>query len=614
MSGSPSPRSSTEFLVPETTSLYANEFPLPVVRQEWGIVREVPSPPPEEPDYLSLCVSRILAKIASRAPRLVASARHVADLIRGPESVVVLHGAQRVPLETIFLQRTHFLTSPVLLVALLPIYLFTISAILRAQSYSVPPEQVLTCTSTFWPAPYDRCGLDGEHCTPHSNASFSFKCPAECSTVYLHNPRIVGAEALVYEPLIVGGGDDQWTYRGDSWICAAAQQTGITSDYWGGCVTVDLVGTFTEFLPRTTNGLSSIGFPSAFPLSFRLSPNFSLSNCMDLRTPALIFNVLTTFVLFTALRPKPIVLYWSLVCIGFWHVTLFSQPRSHPPDIEFGFATFLPTLFVCHAFWECAVKWVLPPLVKRIPFEGAILYLGPWWITVLNNLTLDRLPVDRLMVGDIMKRAGGLATLFAGVVVVLAVLANQIMIMRQTGCLAKYLRWYGIGLGIVFVLALMPGLNLRVHHYIFAIVFIPGTAFPTRLSAILQGFLLGMFLNGVAAWGFDGILQTIEALRRDAPVGTSSPVFLRYDATSEVIRWASLPDGEGWDGFSLLVDDVERYNGPALNYSVQILKEGLPHFFRLAFTRAGERVGDWTMPATLWPNGSWIEPSSGSSY
>lgn len=39
---------------------------------------------------------------------------------------------------------------------------------------------------------------------------------------------------------------------------------------------------------------------------------------------------------------------------------------------------------------------------------------------------------------------------------------------------------------------------------------------------------------------------------------------------------------QGWNGFSLLVDDVERYMGSALNFSLAGLEAGLPHFFRLA--------------------------------
>lgn len=45
-------------------------------------------------------------------------------------------------------------------------------------------------------------------------------------------------------------------------------------------------------------------------------------------------------------------------------------------------------------------------------------------------------------------------------------------------------------------------------QYIAAIVLTPLTAFPSRLSAIYQAFLLGMFLQGVAKFGFDSILQT----------------------------------------------------------------------------------------------------------
>jgi hypothetical protein len=53
----------------------------------------------------------------------------------------------------------------------------------------------------------------------------------------------------------------------------------------------------------------------------------------------------------------------------------------------------------------------------------------------------------------------------------------------------------------------------------------------------------------------------------------------------QIIFWNSLPDpanGEDWDGFELLVDDVERYYGTALNFSLAALNASIPHFFRLA--------------------------------
>lgn len=54
----------------------------------------------------------------------------------------------------------------------------------------------------------------------------------------------------------------------------------------------------------------------------------------------------------------------------------------------------------------------------------------------------------------------------------------------------------------------------------------PGTAFVTRPSAVFQGFLLGMFLNGVGRWGFDTILATVASLVGDGSLGTQIPTFL----------------------------------------------------------------------------------------
>lgn len=51
-----------------------------------------------------------------------------------------------------------------------------------------------------------------------------FRCPAQCLDAILQNPRTVGNIQAVYVPLIVGGGDLNKTYRGDSFICPAAIQ------------------------------------------------------------------------------------------------------------------------------------------------------------------------------------------------------------------------------------------------------------------------------------------------------------------------------------------------------------------------------------------------------
>lgn len=155
--------------------------------------------------------------------------------------------------------------------------------------------------------------------------------------------------------------------------------SGLFDDSKGGCGTLSLLGNFTDFLPRTANGLTSIGFPSIFPLSYRVTPSASLTECSDLRNEALAFNVIITTILFTILRPKPIVLFWSLVCIGFWHITLFSQPRTNPPDLADAFGSFLPALFICYCFWRLAYRHVLPMFATTMPIESAVWFLGPFW-------------------------------------------------------------------------------------------------------------------------------------------------------------------------------------------------------------------------------------------
>lgn len=120
----------------------------------------------------------------------------------------------------------------------------------------------------------------------------------------------------------------------------------------------------------------------------------------------------------------------------------------------------------------------------------------------------NKIPIDRLLASDISQRPGAVTALVVIVIVLAIIIVNQLRVIRKTGWLPYYLAGYIVVGLIILVLALLPGLQFRLHHYFAAILLIPLTAFPTRLSAIYQAFLLGMFLNGAAAFGFDSILQT----------------------------------------------------------------------------------------------------------
>ena len=227
---------------------------------------------------------------------------------------------------------------------------------------------------------------------------------------------------------------------------------------------------------------------------------------------ALAMNVIVTSSLFLLFRPEPIVIFWCLFTVGYWHIIIFSQPRSVPPLMSDAFADFLPGLFIGYGVWRVAFRFVLPAFMQ-MPLEATVWYIGPFWAGVLANVVFAKIPINRLLVSDIKSRPGALTALLIIALAVLAIILNQLRVIRKTGWLPHYARWCLVGGLVVLVLALLPGLTLRLHHYIVALALLPITAFPTRLSAIYQAFLLGLVVNDGAAFGWDSILQTATEVR-----------------------------------------------------------------------------------------------------
>jgi hypothetical protein len=69
-------------------------------------------------------------------------------------------------------------------------------------------------------------------------------------------------------------------------------------------------------------------------------------------------------------------------------------------------------------------------------------------------------------------------------------------------------------------------------------------------------------------------------------MGSALPTFLPPDLSlplsERMIQWSPIRSGEEWGGFRLLVDDVVRYSGTALNFSLSAYRDDVPHYFRLA--------------------------------
>ncbi|KDN44874.1 hypothetical protein K437DRAFT_224606 [Tilletiaria anomala UBC 951] len=514
--------------------------------------------------------------------------------------------------------------------------------------------QFYGCTTTYWLRNAD-CGLDGQSCVPFaSNVSVPFRCPNGCSSTTLGAARAVGAEIINWKPLIVGGGDVQQTYRADSWVCASAIHAGLFSDLKGGCGVLSLVGTYSDYEAKVANGLGSLSFNSTFPSSYRLERMDNGTGCSDDRWKGYFLNVvLSSFVGFV-LQPKPIVFFWLLVCLGFWHVNMISEPRDFPPPIGVPFGDFLPTLFTAYAIWKLAVRFVWPAF-NRLPIERTIWQLGFYWLGTLLNVVFASVPLNRLVASDLRSQPGALTSLIIIIIVVVIIVINQLRVVRKTGYLPKYLTLYITGGIIVGILAAVPGESLRLHHYIISLVLLPGAAFPTRLCLIYSSFLLGMFLNGVGRWGFDGLLQDVATVRGDGIISSDLPSFATQQATwagvvanstnttasRGTVTWTPIPVNltSSWDSFALLVDDVLRYQGTATSFnissilsdyesdaaknltnslndvSVVSLSQQLasePHYLRLAYVSQGQ-YGDFTQAATAFYNGTWIDAPPGAT-
>ena len=100
-----------------------------------------------------------------------------------------------IALEPSLIRLTSPLTNPWLFVILAAGYIIGFAFFARAQSFLTPSDSFIGCTATYWTA-LDSCGLNGENCMPFSNATFDFRCPAQCSSVVLQNPRTVGDEQV----------------------------------------------------------------------------------------------------------------------------------------------------------------------------------------------------------------------------------------------------------------------------------------------------------------------------------------------------------------------------------------------------------------------------------
>lgn len=533
-------------------------------------------------------------------------------------------------LDTFFPKRKHKIG---LLIVFYAAWILSFALVLHKSAFSadIPgygaPVRI-GCTQRFW-NDGNGCGLNGDSCRPFSNASMPFRCPANCKRVQLLNPHAVGDYVANYRPLVIGGPTDveetleNTYYRADSFICGAAIHAGFISDASGGCGVVSMLGEKSSFPSVNRNHITSIAFPSYFPKSFTFLPDTSAS-CRDLRWPLL--GVSLTFTILLSLFTTSPAMFFPSIFLGvFFHVALASDPPSltdYYELVSICLGRLLPAGFCMYAVYRFAVVRTLSDLDAQV--EKTVLWLGGVWVGALNNYTFDKIPIERLTPHDLKNQPGAVPALIIVVLCLLSIALLQAWCLRIEGRMPKYLGIYGLFVGGLLLLVAVPKMNVRIHHYILGLLLVPGTSMQTRPSLLFQGILVGLFINGIARWGFDSILQTPGELRGDGPIRSLLPIitapiihnnFGSHLKPNITFEWA-LPFPKHYDGLSILVNDVERYRGYADNGLeswtwVKHMRD-MPEYFRFAYLNGGSR-GDYTKAGTWSAEGGWTEMAGGPS-
>lgn len=466
----------------------------------------------------------------------------------------------------------------------------------------------------------NECGLDGIDCRPFSNKTMAFRCPVGCKDVKVLNTRLIGASDVIFKPLVVGGPE----YRGDSFICASAIHAGVISDTSGGCGRLTRIGKRENFQSSSAEGIESIAFDSYFPVAFTVSKDPGIQ-CGPGEFRGFLFFISILFTSLLCIFTTSERYFFVIFVAIFIYVGMVSDPpgastyntSTFPDHMSKLAAGLLPAMFCAVVIYKLIVARTLANI--QAPLEKTILWLGGFWFGALSNLTFEWIPITRLTAHDLEQRSGAKLALAFIIIAISGIIVQQAYSLWLEGRLMRYLGIYAVFISGIFFCLMIPGVEFRLHHYVLALLLLPGTSIQTRPSLLYQGILLGLFVNGIARWGFASILETPDSLRSDGafdsliPSVTASVVDMEHISFS----WAQPPAGSAFDGISILVNDVERYRSffaemPPTGDDFTWLRDkdmNLPEYFRFGYVKKGLAL-DYSQTGVWYSNGTWADGSA----
>lgn len=434
----------------------------------------------------------------------------------------------------------------------------------------------------LWLGANDKCGLHARRCMGpfRRHETLYVRCPAFCGGAGLAYDVVKYADRRVqYQPYIVQApapaDDGSPVYRGDSFPCIAAYEQGAISQLFGGVVALHLDDHFpydTAEPPRTNHSGPALLFDSSFPASFTIGPAVgAVRNGHDLRLVGIVAGLVFTAAA-ALLAYDARVFYLTTVAVLYTTIVLCSDP---PVIVDFldnrygggDSAWRLLSLYVRRLIplglavgfvWKCVAEYTFRAGAGGSPGAGGVqrlLFLAGAWLTALNNLTFDRLPLDRLLPSDIAHRPSSIAAFLFLVGLLLCCAVVQGRRIWRAGWFRRAAVGYAAGLaGLVWVgrgcsglLALdgvpggdVPGLVLRVHHWALGLALVFACKTRWTGSYIMQGLCVGLLLNGVGRWGFASVLEQHGAVLRDRDSVAghlSRPAGVRFDPAT---RWAQV--------------------------------------------------------------------------